>query len=58
MTPTPNHLAPDRLATDADVERSVVDRYGAGAQAVEAALCCPVDYDRGPGCLRSAAESH
>ncbi|GAC1444298.1 MAG: methyltransferase domain-containing protein [Mycobacteriales bacterium] len=38
-------LTPDRLATDADVEKSVVERYGAGAQAVEAALCCPVDYD-------------
>ena len=33
------------LTTDAAVEQSVVDRYGAGAQAVEAALCCPVDYD-------------
>ena len=38
-------LTPDRLSTDADVEKSVVERYGAGAQAVEAALCCPVDYD-------------
>ncbi len=38
-------LTNDRLATDADVEQSVVERYGAGAQAVEAALCCPVDYD-------------
>ena len=38
-------LTPDRLSTDADVEASVVERYGAGAQAVEAALCCPVDYD-------------
>jgi arsenite methyltransferase len=27
------------------VERSVKDRYSKGAQAVEAALCCPVDYD-------------
>ena len=26
-------------------ESSVKERYGAGAQAVEAALCCPVDYD-------------
>ena len=33
------------LTTDAAVEQSVVERYGAGAQAVEAALCCPVDYD-------------
>lgn len=33
------------LTTDASIEQSVVDRYGAGAQAVEAALCCPVDYD-------------
>ncbi len=60
MTLTPNRLsadrlsadrlATDRLATDgltseADVEAFVVQRYGAGAQAVEAALCCPVDYD-------------
>ena len=33
------------MITDADVEQSVVERYGAGANAVEAALCCPVDYD-------------
>lgn len=28
-----------------DMERSVRDRYARGAQAQEAALCCPVDYD-------------
>ena len=32
-------------ATNADVREGVQDRYAAGAQAVEAALCCPVDYD-------------
>jgi len=32
-------------ATNADVRDDVQDRYGAGAQAVEAALCCPIDYD-------------
>lgn len=32
-------------ATNADVRDGVQDRYGAGAQAVEAALCCPIDYD-------------
>jgi len=35
----------DFHSTNADVRDSVQDRYGAGAQAVEAALCCPVDYD-------------
>jgi len=29
----------------ANVEKAVKERYGAGAQAAEAALCCPVDYD-------------
>ncbi len=29
-----------------DVEASVRNRYGAAANAQEAALCCPVDYDR------------
>ena len=33
------------LRTAPEVEQSVADRYSAGAQAVEAALCCPVDYD-------------
>lgn len=33
------------LTTNPDVEKAVSERYGAGAQAVEAALCCPVDYD-------------
>ncbi len=28
-----------------DLERAVRERYAAGAQAREAALCCPVDYD-------------
>lgn len=32
-------------ATNADVREGVQDRYAAGANAVEAALCCPVDYD-------------
>ncbi len=32
-------------STNADVRDDVQDRYGAGAQAVEAALCCPVDYN-------------
>ena len=31
--------------TPLDVDRAVRDRYGAAAQAQEAALCCPVDYD-------------
>ncbi len=35
----------DFHSTNADVRDSVQDRYGAGAQAVEAALCCPIDYD-------------
>ena len=26
-------------------EQSVYSRYAAGAQSVEAALCCPVEYD-------------
>ena len=33
------------IETNADVRDGVQERYGAGAQAVEAALCCPVDYD-------------
>lgn len=33
------------LITTPDVELAVAERYSAGAQAVEAALCCPVDYD-------------
>lgn len=28
-----------------NTERAVKERYSAGAQATEAALCCPVDYD-------------
>jgi len=35
----------DTIATNADVRSDVQDRYAAGANAVEAALCCPVDYD-------------
>ncbi len=30
---------------EGQVERSVRERYAAGARAQEAALCCPVDYD-------------
>lgn len=33
------------VSTNADVREDVQDRYAAGAQAVEAALCCPIDYD-------------
>lgn len=32
---------PDRY----DVERAVLDRYQAGAQTVEASLCCPTEYE-------------
>ncbi len=32
-------------STQLNPEQSVKDRYAAGAQAVEAALCCPVNYD-------------
>ena len=35
----------DSHATNADVRDDVQERYAAGAQAVEAALCCPVDYN-------------
>lgn len=42
---TPIQPADDRLDADSDVEASIRERYGAGAKAVEAALCCPVDYD-------------
>ena len=28
-----------------DIERAVIDRYAAGAQAPQPALCCPTDYD-------------
>ncbi len=30
---------------DLDVEKAVGDRYGDAAQSVEAALCCPIEYD-------------
>ncbi|MBC7374798.1 MAG: methyltransferase domain-containing protein, partial [Frankiales bacterium] len=33
------------INTVPEVEQAVAERYSAGAQAVEAALCCPVDYD-------------
>lgn len=33
------------MGTVVDLERAVLDRYGLAAQAVEAALCCPVSYD-------------
>ncbi len=33
------------IQTATDVAEAVAERYSAGAQAVEAALCCPVDYD-------------
>ncbi|HEX5347275.1 MAG TPA: methyltransferase domain-containing protein [Pseudonocardiaceae bacterium] len=33
------------LATRTDVETAVAQRYSAGAQEVQPALCCPVDYD-------------
>ncbi len=35
-------LTPEKLG----VEKAVRERYGAGAQIQEAALCCPVDYDQ------------
>jgi len=28
-----------------DMKNSVVERYTSGAEAVQPALCCPVDYD-------------
>ena len=33
------------MAHDMDVEMAVAKRYGAAANEVEPALCCPVDYD-------------
>ncbi len=33
------------MSSKLKTESVVKDRYGAGAQAVEAKLCCPVDYD-------------
>ena len=33
------------IQTAPEVEQAVAERYSAGAQAIEAALCCPVDYD-------------
>jgi len=35
----------DTHATNADVRADVQERYADGANAVEAALCCPIDYD-------------
>jgi SAM-dependent methyltransferase len=33
------------MVAEARMERAVQDRYAAGADVAEAALCCPVDYD-------------
>ena len=33
------------MAHDMDIDVAVADRYGAAANEVEAALCCPVEYD-------------
>ena len=33
------------MGADVQMERAVQDRYAAGANVAEAALCCPVDYD-------------
>ena len=35
----------DTHASNADVRADVQERYADGANAVEAALCCPIDYD-------------
>tara|TARA_Y100000385_G_scaffold51318_1_gene48267 strand:+ start:3458 stop:4627 length:1170 start_codon:yes stop_codon:yes gene_type:complete len=35
----------DVEATNSDLREEVQKRYGEGAKAVEAALCCPIDYD-------------
>ncbi len=35
----------DFHSTNADVRDSVQERYAAGAQEMEPALCCPIDYD-------------
>ena len=35
----------DTIATNADVRSDVQERYAAGANEFEAALCCPIDYD-------------
>jgi arsenite methyltransferase len=34
-----------QISTPAEVEAAVAERYSEGAQAVQPALCCPVDYD-------------
>ncbi len=34
-----------RQAIDYNIESAVIDRYQAGAQAVQASLCCPTDYE-------------
>ncbi len=34
------------METSEQIEKAVRDRYAAGARAAEAALCCPVEYDR------------
>ncbi len=33
------------MAIEVSIEQAVRNRYAAGAQVAEAALCCPVDYD-------------
>ena len=33
------------MAIEVSIEQAVRERYAAGAQVAEAALCCPVDYD-------------
>lgn len=35
----------ETISTNADVRADVQERYAGGAHEVEAALCCPVDYD-------------
>ena len=35
----------ENISTNADVRSEVQERYADGANAVEAALCCPIDYD-------------
>ncbi|MCH9007847.1 methyltransferase, partial [candidate division KSB1 bacterium] len=35
----------DKSTPKINVEKAVRERYESGAQAAEAALCCPVEYD-------------
>ena len=48
MTAISAKIASDSTTSDAplNVEEAVRDRYSAAAQEKEAALCCPVEYDR------------